>query len=114
MQKIRPETKGAFAFGNLNEVFPDYLSESLKTAIPAFGKNIPGFDDPDVLLSAVESRTSSPVRIVRNGSGEAAGFPDVYPSGEGAGYAGGIVSSAADGLRSAGAVMEKIRSLLHG
>ena len=112
--KIRPETKGAFSFGDLNEVFPDYLSESLKTAIPAFGKSIPGFDDPDVLLSAVESRTSSPVRIVRNASGEAAGFPGVYPAGEGAGYAGGIVSSAADGLRSAGEIIEKIRSLIHG
>ena len=111
---ILPEIKGGYEMSDLNAVFPDFISASLKKAIPEFGKQIRGFDDPDALLSAVESRTSSPVRIVRNDHSESVSCPNVFPAGEGAGYAGGIVSCASDGLRSAEAVISKIRSILNG
>ena len=72
----------------------------------AFGRILPGFDREDALLSGVESRTSSPVRIVRDKEYHASAA-GVYPCGEGAGYAGGITSAAADGLRVAAAIAEK-------
>ena len=81
--------------------------QALLEAIPEFGRKIGGFDRPDALLSAVESRTSSPVRIVRNEEGEAS-IGALYPCGEGAGYAGGIVSAAMDGIRTAERVMKAL------
>ena len=73
--------------------------------MPDFARKIKGFDQADTILAGVESRTSSPVRINRNPeSKEATRFPGVFPVGEGAGYAGGITSSAADGIRTAEAV----------
>ena len=88
------------------EIFPDFLAESLDLGIAACGRKIHGFDRPDAILSGVESRTSSPVRISRNEQMESnvRGF---YPCGEGAGYAGGITSAAMDGLRVAEAVCKK-------
>ena len=64
------------------------------------GKKLPGFDDPDAVLTAIESRSSSPVRLPRDESGQSA-IGGLYPCGEGAGYAGGIMSAAADGIRTA-------------
>ena len=72
----------------------------------AFNRQIPGFSDPDALVSGVESRTSSPVRIIRDKHCESA-VPGIYPCGEGAGYAGGITSAAVDGIRVAEAVASK-------
>ena len=74
------------------------------------GKKIQGFDNEDVLLSGVESRTSSPVRIERNETFTADGFDWIYPCGEGAGYAGGITSAAMDGLKVAEAIIAKYHS----
>ena len=89
-----------------NDGFPDFLAESLDLGIAACGRKIHGFDRPDAILSGVESRTSSPVRISRNEQMESnvRGF---YPCGEGAGYAGWITSAAMDGLRVAEAVCKK-------
>lgn len=93
----------------LNEIFPDYVSDSLKEALPVFGKKLKGFDDPDANLIAVESRSSSPIRMIRErGSLQAIANPGVYPCGEGAGYAGGIMSAATDGLRIAEAITKAI------
>ncbi|MBO4412121.1 MAG: FAD-dependent oxidoreductase [Lachnospiraceae bacterium] len=108
---VKPEMKGAYALADLNPVFPAFVSDSLKTAIPAFSRQIQGFDDPDALLSAVESRTSSPVRILRSETMESS-VPGVYPAGEGAGYAGGIVSSASDGIAVAESIVQRIRKEL--
>ncbi len=102
--EILPDMRGEYAFGNIQDILPESISEALLQAIPKFGKMIRGFDRTDSVLSAVESRTSCPVRIPRNGRGEAS-IPGLYPAGEGAGYAGGIVSAAMDGIRAAECIL---------
>lgn len=99
---IHPVMKGQYTTANVREILPESLNEALIEGMHAFGKRIRGFDDPDVLLSGVESRTSSPVRIVRDE--HCCAMPGIYPCGEGAGYAGGITSAAADGVKVAEAV----------
>lgn len=90
--------KGEYKSANLNALFDDFITESLKEGIASFGKKIKGFDDKDAVLSGVESRTSSPVRILRNDLGES-NIEGIYPCGEGAGYAGGITSASMDGIK---------------
>ena len=97
--------KGSFAFADVRSILPDPVSEALEEGVLAFGKKIPGFDREDALLSGVESRTSSPVRILRDERLQSPLAQGLYPCGEGAGYAGGIVSAAVDGLRCAEAVL---------
>ena len=96
---IEPQTRGSYAPGNVRQILPPLLADGIEEGIRAFGKKIPGFDDPDVLLSGVESRTSSPVRILRDPVNLMSSIPGIYPCGEGAGYAGGITSAAMDGLK---------------
>ena len=98
----------ADAFGNL---FPYPIAESLKEGIKAFGKKISGFDSEHALLTAPETRTSSPLRIIRGENCAAIGFDNLFPAGEGAGYAGGITSAAVDGIRAAIALSEYMYSL---
>ena len=85
----------------LDSVLPEYISDSLRAGISDFDKWMPGFALGGAVLTAPETRTTSPVRIERWESGEAVGFAGLYPAGEGAGYAGGIVSSAVDGIKEA-------------
>lgn len=96
--EIQPSMKGAYGFGNLHECLPSYIAEALGEAIEAFGHKIDGYNHPDSLLSAVESRTSSPVRIPRD-EGFESNIKGIFPCGEGAGYAGGITSAAMDGIK---------------
>ncbi len=103
---IRPECRGAFAPGNLRSILPDNISNDIISSFSAFGKRIEGFDRADAVLSGVESRTSSPVRILRNEC-FLSSVPGIYPAGEGAGYAGGIMSAAIDGLKCAEAILAK-------
>lgn len=103
---VSPCMKGEWEPGNLCEIFPDFLAQSLQQGISACGANIQGFDRPDALLSGVESRTSSPVRIPRNEE-FLSNIEGIYPCGEGAGYAGGITSAAMDGLRVAESICKK-------
>lgn len=106
--RISPSYRdGAVKPCNLNTVLPNFVSSMLKEGFFEFGKKIKGFDAWDVPITGVETRTSAPVRILRNENFEAVGKKGVYPCGEGAGYAGGIVSAAVDGIRVAGAVIEK-------
>lgn len=84
---------------------PVFATEAMKEAMPYFGKKLCGFDDPKALLTAVESRSSSPVRILR-GKGMEAAIKGIYPAGEGAGYAGGIMSAAVDGIKAAEAIIQ--------
>ena len=98
--EVKPCTKGAYAFADLNQVLPKQLTEALCEAIPAFDRKIHGFAREDALLLGVESRTSSPLRMVRDENGES-NVRGLYPCGEGAGYAGGITSAAMDGIRAA-------------
>ena len=104
--KILPATKGGYTFADLNSLFPKEITDSLKEAIPFFGKKIQGFDREDALLLGVESRTSSPVMIERNEEMEAS-IRGLYPCGEGAGYAGGITTAAMDGVKVAEILREK-------
>ena len=92
--------RGGTAFANLRGLLPAAAEEALIEGIRGCGRKIMGFDRSDAILSAVESRTSSPVRILRDAQGQSS-LPGLYPCGEGAGYAGGITSAAMDGLRTA-------------
>ena len=99
----RPKT----TFCNIKEILPEYMTEALQEAIVEFGKKLKGFDREDAVLTAIESRSSSPVRIVRNRERECVSVEGLYPTGEGAGYAGGIVSAAIDGVIAAEKVFQK-------
>ena len=101
-----PCMKGDFAWSNVRAIFPEFLGDSLERGIRAMDRQIRGFSMPDALLSGVESRTSSPVRILRD-QGLEGSISGIYPCGEGAGYAGGITSAAMDGLRVAEAIGKK-------
>lgn len=95
---IKPAIKGEYSFANLRKVLPDYMSDAIVEAMDVFDRQVPGFKDNDAILAGVESRTSSPVRIVRNDDLQAC-ISGIYPCGEGAGYAGGITSAAVDGIK---------------
>ncbi|MDR2044837.1 MAG: NAD(P)-binding protein [Clostridium sp.] len=103
--ELRPEpaTKGDFVYADLSALLPPECSRALVEGMEQFGKQISGFSSPQTLLSGVESRTSSPVRVIRGADMQSA-LKGLYPCGEGAGYAGGITSAAMDGIRAAEAV----------
>ena len=102
-QEIIPNTKGKTCFGNLRTILPEFVSSSIMEAMPNFSKKIKGFDREDAILLGVETRTSSPIVIVRNEDLESS-IKGLYPCGEGAGYAGGITTASVDGIK----VAEKI------
>ncbi len=99
--KILPTYTGKTKLCDLNEIFPEKISNYLKVGIQSFENNIEGFSADHAMLTAPETRTSSPVRIVRQQNFESASYKGLYPCGEGAGYAGGITSAAVDGIRCA-------------
>ena len=103
--KILPMIKGKYTFSNLNLLFDSSINSSIRDAFNYFNTKIKGFNDDDTILAGVESRTSSPIKIIRNDNYESNVF-GIYPAGEGAGYAGGIVSAAVDGIK----VFESIAS----
>ncbi len=89
---------------DLASCLPDYAIAAIREALPVFGRQIPGFDMADAVLTGVETRTSSPVRIRRGADFVSLNTRGLYPAGEGAGYAGGILSAAVDGIKVAEAV----------
>ncbi len=103
---IKPVHKGGVVFGNIRHCLPDYVCDSIVEGLHAFGTKIKGFDHDDTLLSGIESRTSSPVRMERDDHFES-NLKGIYPCGEGAGYAGGITSAAMDGLRIAEEIVRR-------
>lgn len=105
---VRPSTKGQWVFGNVRSIFPDNLAAGLEEGIKGCERLIPGFAREDALLLGVESRTSSPVRIERDEAFESE-ISGIYPCGEGAGYAGGIMSAAMDGIKVAEAIAMKFK-----
>lgn len=106
--KVMPTYRGGdVRCADLRALFPAFVTEMLELGIRDFGQKIRGFDAPEAILCGVESRTSAPVRIMRGEGRYAIGHDLVYPCGEGAGYAGGIVSAAIDGIRTAGAIIER-------
>ncbi|MBR4879722.1 MAG: hypothetical protein IKU13_07835, partial [Clostridia bacterium] len=93
---VNPTYNRGFEFCDLNKVLPDFVTNEMKSGIRAFGKKVRGFDSDDAVLTGVETRTSAPIRIVRNENLESTNVKGLYPCGEGAGYAGGIMSAAVD------------------
>lgn len=98
--EVRPQTKGETAFANVRELIPGEVADSIEEGIIAFEKKIKGYSRDDTLLLGIESRTSSPVKIVRDDTMQS-NIKGLYPCGEGAGYAGGITSAAMDGIKTA-------------
>lgn len=102
--EFEPELKGACQFANVRSVLPEELNECFIEGMEQFGRKIKGFDREDTIVCGVESRTSSPIRILRDKETMQSSIKGIYPCGEGAGYAGGITSAAADGIAVAEAV----------
>ena len=103
--KILPTYLPGVTLSNINEILPDFVSSTLKEAIIYFDTKLSGFANPDSILTGVETRSSSPVRILRN-ENLVSNISGLYPCGEGAGYAGGIMSAAVDGIKCAIAILE--------
>jgi uncharacterized FAD-dependent dehydrogenase len=101
---VEPSYRPGVHMTDLSTSLPAYAIEAIREALPAFEKNLRGFAMPDALLTGVETRTSSPLRITRNETFQSLNTEGLYPAGEGAGYAGGILSAAVDGIRVAEAV----------
>jgi uncharacterized FAD-dependent dehydrogenase len=89
---------------DLSACLPDFAIEAFREALPVFGRQIPNYDHPDATLTGVETRTSSPIRITRGRDFQSLNTAGLYPAGEGAGYAGGILSAGVDGIKVAEAV----------
>ena len=106
--EVQPTYRPGTKFCRLEEYLPDFVTDSLRQALPVLGQKLKGFDRSDAVLTGPETRSSSPVRMPRNEQYQA-NFAGVYPCGEGAGYAGGITSAAADGIRVALAILEENR-----
>ncbi|QCI92787.1 NAD(P)/FAD-dependent oxidoreductase [Novosphingobium sp. EMRT-2] len=102
--EVTPSYQPGVHLTDLSQCLPDFVIESIREALPAFGRQVPGYDHPDVVLTGVETRTSSPIRIRRGADFQSVNTRGLYPAGEGAGYAGGILSAAVDGIRVAEAL----------
>ncbi len=103
--EVQPSYLPGVTWTDLRECLPAFVASSLRDALPIFGRQLRGFDRPDAVLTGVESRSSSPIRLTRDAHGQSA-VAGIYPCGEGAGYAGGILSAAVDGIRCAEYVLE--------
>ncbi|EKE10960.1 MAG: hypothetical protein ACD_15C00166G0008 [uncultured bacterium] len=104
--QILPTYGPGVSLGNLNGCLPEYILESLREALPILDRKVKGFAHPEAVLTGVETRSSSPVKILRNEKFES-NIKGIYPTGEGSGHAGGIISAAIDGMRVAEAIIEK-------
>ena len=105
---VVPSYKPGVTPTDLAECLPDFAIAAMREAIPVFGRQIAGYDHPDVVMTGVETRTSSPVRFTRGDDLQSLNTAGLYPAGEGAGYAGGILSAGVDGIRVAEAVAQSI------
>lgn len=101
---VTPSYQPGVHLTDLKQCLPDFVIEAIREALPVFGRQVPGYDHPDVVMTGVETRTSSPVRIARGKDFQSVNTRGLYPAGEGAGYAGGILSAAVDGIRVAEAL----------
>lgn len=104
---IKPSYKPGYEFKDLRKCLPNYVIESIKEGLINFDTKIKGFASKDAVLTGIETRTSAPVRITRNDTLQSINVGGLYPSGEGAGFAGGIVSAAVDGLKCAESIMKE-------
>ena len=105
---VKPTYRPGVTWCDLHEVLPAKITDALKEALPQLDGNLKGFAHPDSVLTAPETRSSSPVRILRDETRQSVGLRGLYPAGEGAGYAGGIMSAAIDGMQCAEALIENL------
>lgn len=105
--KVTPSYTAGYVFRELKDCLPSYVIEALKEGIQNFDKKIKGYGDDDAVLTGIETRTSAPVRIHRNATLESTNVEGLYPTGEGAGFAGGIISAAVDGIKVAEHIINK-------
>jgi uncharacterized FAD-dependent dehydrogenase len=101
---VIPSYRPGVKMTDLSECLPDFVIAAMREALVAFGRQIPGYDHPDAVLTGIETRTSSPIRVTRGADFQSINTTGLYPAGEGAGYAGGILSAAVDGIKVAEAV----------
>ena len=106
--EIVPSYQPGVKPSDLSLCLPDFAVQAIREALPVFGRQLPGYDHPDVVLTGVETRTSAPVRITRGADCQSLNTAGLYPAGEGAGYAGGILSAAVDGIKVAEALALKL------
>ncbi len=106
--RVLPSYLPGVRFGDMDEVLPGIITDSLRAGLPLLDRKMRGFADPQAILTGPETRSSSPVRLLRGTDRQANGIAGLYPCGEGAGWAGGIVSAAVDGLRSAAAYLSSL------
>ena len=95
----------------MDKLLPAYVTEAMREALPAFARKISGYDMADAVMTGVETRTSSPLRIGRDASFQSLNTAGLYPAGEGAGYAGGILSAGVDGVKVGEAVARQMLGL---
>ncbi len=105
---VQPSYLPGIKMADLRESLPGFVVAAIQEALPEFEKRIRGFTQPDAVLTGVETRTSSPVRIVRGKDYQSVSVRGLYPAGEGSGYAGGILSSAMDGIKAAEAIIKQL------
>ncbi len=105
---IAPSYQPGVKLGDLAECLPAFVLDAIREALPVFGRQMPGYDNADVVMTGVETRTSSPVRITRGADLQSVNTRGLYPAGEGAGYAGGILSAAVDGIKVAEALAAEL------
>lgn len=110
--KVEPTYKPGYVLTNLKDCLPDFVVDMLKEGIITFDRKIQGFAMEDAVLTGIETRTSAPVRIERNENLQSISVKGLYPAGEGAGYAGGIISAAVDGLRIAEGIMKEFSPIV--
>ncbi|MCC6827505.1 MAG: NAD(P)/FAD-dependent oxidoreductase [Novosphingobium sp.] len=106
--EVTPSYKPGVTMTDLSRCLPGYAVEAMREALPVFGRQIARYDHPDVVMTGVETRTSSPVRVTRGADLQSLNVERLFPAGEGAGYAGGILSAAIDGIKVAEAVARSI------
>jgi uncharacterized FAD-dependent dehydrogenase len=106
-----PSYKPGYEFRDLRQCLPSYVIQSLKEGLINFDSKIKGFSDNNAVLTGIETRTSAPVRMLRNEKLQSISVGGLYPSGEGAGFAGGIMSAAVDGMKSAESIMQEYRPI---
>lgn len=106
--EVTPSYKPGVTMTDLAECLPAFAVEAIREALPVFGRQIARYDHPDAVMTGVETRTSSPIRITRGGHYQSLNVARLFPAGEGAGYAGGILSAAIDGIKVAEAVAQSI------
>jgi uncharacterized FAD-dependent dehydrogenase len=105
---VKPTIQPGYSFVKMQDIYPSYITNTLKEALVYFDKRIKGYASDDAILTGPETRSSSPVKLIRNNRHEAP-IKGLYPMGEGAGYAGGIMSAAVDGMKTAESIIKQFR-----